>query len=151
MTVLRGDSSDEAISLDAGKVLFHVGAAANVAPVPQVTLSPYQTALTRLPQPGPMRQRHSLGRVAEVRALLQDRRKVELDAHRRSHRGGVQFAVGDEALLDTEDSRSAALLALDGPLQGPRAYRGPYYVIITNYQLLHWLFGPLHAYHSYSG
>ena len=38
---------------------------------------------------------------AEVRALLQerqDRRKAELDAHRRD----VQFAVGDEVLLDTE-------------------------------------------------
>ena len=43
-----------------------------------------------------------MGRVtAEVRALLQerqDRRKAELDAHGRD----VQFAVGDEVLLDTE-------------------------------------------------
>ena len=43
-----------------------------------------------------------MGRItAEVRALLQerqDRRKAELDAQRRD----VQFAVGDEVLLDTE-------------------------------------------------
>ena len=45
---------------------------------------------------------HLMGRVtAEVQALLQDRqdrRKAELDATRRD----VQFAVGDEVLLDTE-------------------------------------------------
>ena len=45
---------------------------------------------------------HLMGRVtAEVRALLQerqDRRKAALDASRRD----VQFAVGDEVLLDTE-------------------------------------------------
>ena len=38
---------------------------------------------------------------AKVRALLherQDRRKAELDAHRRD----VQFAVGNEVLLETE-------------------------------------------------
>ena len=38
---------------------------------------------------------------AEARALLQarqDQRKSELDAHRRD----VQFALGDEVLLDTE-------------------------------------------------
>ena len=43
-----------------------------------------------------------MGRVTtEVWALLQERqarRKAELDAHRRD----VQFAVGDEVLLDTE-------------------------------------------------
>ena len=50
---------------------------------------------------------HLMGRIsgitAEVRALLQerqDRRKAELDAHRREVQ--FKFAVGDEVQLDTE-------------------------------------------------
>ena len=48
---------------------------------------------------------------AEVRALLQerqDRRKAELDATRRD----VQFAPGDEVLLDTEHTPLPSRLML---------------------------------------
>ena len=55
----------------------------------------------------------------------QDRRKAELDAHRRDVRRC--FAVSDEVLLDTKHTplpgcavALAALAALDGPLQGAR-------------------------------
>ena len=60
----------------------------------------------------------------EVRALLQarqDRRKAELDASRRD----VQFAVGDEVLLDTEHTLSPRWM---GPFRvlartAPNTYR----------------------------
>jgi hypothetical protein len=54
----------------------------------------------------------------EVRALLQerqDRRKAELDAHRRD----VRFALGDEVLLDTEHSRLPSRSLLSPRWMGP--------------------------------
>ena len=60
-----------------------------------------------------------MGRVtAEVRALLQerqDRRKEELDASRRD----VQFAVGDEVLLDTEHTPLPSRSLLSPRWMGP--------------------------------
>ena len=60
-----------------------------------------------------------MGRVtAEVRALLQerqDRRKEELDAHRRD----VRFAVGDEVLLDTEHAPLPSRSLLSPRWMGP--------------------------------
>ena len=56
--------------------------------------------------------------LAEVRALLQerqDRRKAELDAHRRD----VQFAVGDEVLLDTEHTQLPSRSLLSPRWMGP--------------------------------
>ena len=62
---------------------------------------------------------HLMGRVtAEVRALLQerqDRRKAELDASRRD----VQFAVGDEVLLDTEHTPLPSRSLLSPRWMGP--------------------------------
>ena len=62
---------------------------------------------------------HLMGRVtAEVRALLQerqDRRKAELDATRRD----VQFAVGDEVLLDTEHTPLPSRSLLSPRWMGP--------------------------------
>ena len=55
---------------------------------------------------------------AEVRALLQerqDRRKEELDASRRD----VQFAVGDEVLLDTEHTPLPSRSLLSPRWMGP--------------------------------
>ena len=55
---------------------------------------------------------------AEVRALLQarqDQRKAELDAHRRD----VQFAVGDEVLLDTEHTPLPSRSLLSPRWMGP--------------------------------
>ena len=57
---------------------------------------------------------------AEVRALLQerhwqDRRKAELDATRRD----VQFAVGDEVLLDTEHTPLPSRSLLSPRWMGP--------------------------------
>ena len=54
----------------------------------------------------------------EVRALLQerqDRRKAELDAHRRD----VRFAVGEEVLLDTEHSPLPSRSLLSPRWMGP--------------------------------
>ena len=60
-----------------------------------------------------------MGRVTEeVRALLQerqDRRKAELDAHRRD----VRFAVGDEVLLDTEHAPLPSRSLLSPRWMGP--------------------------------
>ena len=60
-----------------------------------------------------------MGRVmAEVRALLQerqDRRKAELNAHRRH----VQFAVGDEVLLETEHTPLPSRSLLSPRWMGP--------------------------------
>ena len=62
---------------------------------------------------------HLMSRVtAEVRALLQarqDQRKAELDAHRRD----VQFAVGDEVLLDTEHTPLPSRSLLSPRWMGP--------------------------------
>ena len=62
---------------------------------------------------------HLMGRVtAEVRALLQerqDRRKAELDASRRD----VQFAVGDEVLLDMEHTPLPSRSLLSPRWMGP--------------------------------
>jgi len=62
---------------------------------------------------------HLMGRVtAEVRALLQerqDRRKAELDATRRD----VQFAPGDEVLLDTEHTPLPSRSLLSPRWMGP--------------------------------
>ena len=55
---------------------------------------------------------------AEVRALLQERqdqRKAEHDAHRRN----VQFAVGDEVLLDTEHTPLPSRSLLSPRWMGP--------------------------------
>ena len=55
---------------------------------------------------------------AEVHALLQarqDQRKAELDAHRRD----IQFAVGDEVLLDTEHTQLPSRLLLPPQWMGP--------------------------------
>ena len=75
---------------------------------------------------------HLMGRItAEVRALLQerqDRQKAELDAHRRD----VQFAVGDEVLLDTGHtplpprSLLSPRVGSDGPPQGARPHGASY-------------------------
>ena len=68
---------------------------------------------------------HLMGRIpAEVRALLQerqDRRKAELEAHRRD----VPFAVGDEALLDTEHAQLSLL--------SPR-WMGPFKVLAGSHR-----------------
>jgi hypothetical protein len=62
---------------------------------------------------------HMMARVtAEVRALLQERqdhRKAALDAHRRD----VQFAVGDEVLLDTEHTPLPSRSLLSPRWMGP--------------------------------
>ena len=62
---------------------------------------------------------HLMGRVtADVRALLQERqerRKAELDAHRRD----VTFAVGDEVLLDTEHTPLPSRSLLSPRWMGP--------------------------------
>ena len=62
---------------------------------------------------------HLMGRItAEVRALLQerqDRRKAELD----THRWDVQFAVGDEVLLDTEHTPLPSRSLLSPRWMGP--------------------------------
>ena len=59
VTVCRGGFRGEAMPLDAGRVLFHVLAAATMAPVPLATLSVPQSRpreegpLRQLPQPSP--------------------------------------------------------------------------------------------------
>jgi hypothetical protein len=62
---------------------------------------------------------HLMARVtAEVRALLQERqdlRKAELDAHRRD----IQFAAGDEVLLDTEHTPLPSRSLLSSRWMGP--------------------------------
>jgi hypothetical protein len=62
---------------------------------------------------------HLMARVtAEVRALLQERqdqRKAELDAHRRD----VQFAAGDQVLLDTEHTPLPSRSLLSPRWMGP--------------------------------
>ena len=98
--------------------------APTAANIPAAPITPPDAPDPALPVESGEAAAHLMGRIsgitAEVRALLQerqDRRKAELDAHRREVQ--FKFAVGDEVLLDTEQSSLPSRSLLSPRWMGP--------------------------------